>query len=166
MYYACLDLIGETISLTVNRYWSPGIHYVHANGSYTALPMKDTSVYYNMYSNVTIQPFPQNFQMITGNATALNGVCPTGPAGGHGYFYTDSADQSALPKNFTQTIGLHITFPDCWDGQPFTKSTQNQHMAYSAFDIGFPCPNPSWIKLPQIMLSVGLLNPPVSDASC
>lgn len=142
----------------MTRYWSPGIHYVHQNGTYTTLPMKDGTVYYNMYSNVTIRPFPQNFQMITGTATALNGVCPGGP-GGKGYFYHDSKDVATLPRTFTKTIGFHITFPDCWDGQPFTKATQSQHMEYSAFDIGFPCPNPSWIKLPQIVLSVGLLAP-------
>jgi hypothetical protein len=121
--------------------------------------MRNAVVYYNMYSNVTVQPFPQDFQMIVGNASWLSGGCENGHGAGNGYFYNGTADWYTLPRSYMKTLGTHITFPDCWDGQPFTKETQSQHMQYSTFDLGFPCPNPHWIKLPQLVLSVHIPSP-------
>lgn len=109
-----------------------------------------------MYSNVTIQPFPQDFQMTTGNHSWMDGGCENGQGLGDGYFYTSSEDMYTLPQTYEETVGIHIAFPDCWDGQSFTTETQSQHMQYSAFELGFPCPDPSWIKLPQVVLSVCL----------
>lgn len=141
------------------RYWSPSIFYVHNNGSFTLLPMVDAVIYYNTYYNGTMSPFPDNFQMITGNASWLDGGCESGQGAGDGYFYNATADFYTLPRTYSATLGVHIAFPDCWDGVLFTKETQSEHMFYSEWATGFPCPAPPTgntplIKFPQVVLSV------------
>jgi hypothetical protein len=141
-------------NLDMSAYWFPVMYHVAANGQKTLLQAKSGSVYYDLYSaNGSVEPFPDDFQMITGNASALDGNCANGHGAGNGYFYGDFGDAYTLPTQWTSSLGLHIAFPDCWTGNPFTKATQAQEMAYSNFNAGSICPA-GFQRIPRITLSV------------
>jgi hypothetical protein len=114
-----------------------------------------------MLSDVPLTAFPTNFTMLTGNPDNIDDTCnPDGAPGGIGYFYYkdvngSSFDVGSLPQEYVATIGSHISFQDCWDGEDFTLTTINDHMTYSNGNAqGQPCPSGFPIKLPQIVVSV------------
>ncbi|KAB5547300.1 hypothetical protein GE09DRAFT_206947 [Coniochaeta sp. 2T2.1] len=153
---ACTSLeVGANVDMS--SYWHPII--MHNNsGVLTALQTKFITVYYDMNSDIPLKPFPEGFSMITGNASNLNPNCEKDAHGaGGGYFYYDSSNHYGLPRERVKgnSIGLHIQFPQCWDGKPFTKETQSQHMrhATTSWNMGWQCPTGFPIKFPRLMLS-------------
>ena len=61
-------------------------------------------------------------------------------------FYGDFGNSYTIPQTYTSTLGTHITFPDCWDGQPFTLQTKAEQAN---------CPE-GYSRIPGLMLSVCL----------
>ncbi len=125
-----------------------------AFGRYQPMRVISSTQYYNLATTTSkVQLFPDNFGLVTGNASNFGGSGPT--MGGYLYVNTSGAneDVGALPQTYSSYIGVHLTFPDCWTGKPFTSATQNQEMSFSD-PTTYDC-RAGLIKLPQVMLSVG-----------
>jgi hypothetical protein len=140
--------------MTDSRYWKPILYHLSADGRFTALNMTDSRVYWDLYaSEQQLIPLPDDFNMVIGNSTDVNGSCSNGHGLGNGYFYSDFGNSYTIPQKYTSVLGTHITFPDCWDGQPFTLQTQAKHTTFSDGSTSANCPE-GYNRIPGLMLSV------------
>lgn len=140
--------------MTVSSYWKPLLYHLSADGRFTALNMTDSSIYWDLYSSEQqLVPLPDNFNMVIGNATDVNGSCSNGQGLGDGYFYSDFGNSYTIPQKYTSHLGTHIQFPDCWDRQPFTLQTQAEHTTFSDGDTSANCPE-GYSRIPGLIISV------------
>jgi hypothetical protein len=64
-----------------SSYWEPIIYHLGVDGRFIALNMTGSSVYWDLYaSEQELVPLPDDFNMVIGNVTNVNGTC----SGGHG----------------------------------------------------------------------------------
>jgi hypothetical protein len=116
--------------------------------------MTDSSIYWDLYATEQqLIPLPDDFNMIIGDPSDINGSCSNGHGLGDGYFYSDFGNSYTIPQKYTSTLGTHITFPDCWDGQPFSLQTQAEHTTFSDGSTGANCPE-GYSRIPGLIVSV------------
>jgi len=144
----------------MSSYWMPAMYHRSASGDYQLLKGRGNKIYYNWKSDGSDQPFPDDFRMIVGNPMAnrtcqYNGPtaaeCPRFPT----YYYCLGEPQSrTLPRECpSEVMGVHITFPSCWSGQPFNLTTQDDHLVFGTGGASnITCPD-GFVNIPQIMYS-------------
>jgi Domain of unknown function (DUF1996) len=127
-------------------YWAPTLfvdgHPVEPAGA---------TIYYRRRTLAAVQAFPPGFKMIAGDAGArspqrrrvtfwncgvLGGVAPSSTA-------------PTCPAGRARSLRLHITFPNCWDGQSLDSRDHQSHVAYSMRGI---CPRTHPVAVPAISL--------------
>jgi hypothetical protein len=125
-------------------YWVPTL--VTADGK--AIEPRTATVYYRRHTLAPVQPFPQGFRLIAGNAkaTSAQGLMVTswncGPLAG----IRPQATVPTCPDAARQGLALHVQFPNCWDGVNLDSPDHHSHTAYSvrgACPAGYPVPLPA-----------------------
>lgn len=125
-------------------YWVPALY----QGSSQVLPQGAT-IYYRRGTTAEVEPFPNNFRVIAGDATA------TAPQGMRVTFWScgiasgvqRSASVPSCPDVRGSFLRLHIRFPECWDGRRLDSPDHKSHMAYA---VRGACPSTHPVELPQI----------------
>jgi len=144
----------------LSTYWTPGLYRVFPNGSFGFLNPIKCNIYYSFQtaSGTTMEAFPNNFSMLVGSPSAQNRGCnggtPTNPACNNAKTWiacgqNDATHKVTMPTTSCSSIGLHMYFPSCWDGQSFTPANQDQHLVY-ATGTG-ACPTGFSHKLPELV---------------
>jgi Domain of unknown function (DUF1996) len=127
-------------------YWAPTLF---AGGR--PVEPAGATIYYRRRTVDAVQAFPAGFKMIAGdagarssqgrrvtfwNCGALGGVAP-------------SSTVPACPAGRARSLRLHITFPNCWDGQNLDSPDHQSHVAYSMRGV---CPRTHPVAVPAISL--------------
>jgi len=146
----------------LSSYWMPSVYYRAPGGSsFTLLTSTVNKVYYNWNADGSNQPFPDDFKMLVGSPKSLGNCQTGGPTDPlcpyyQRYWYCNGQKWKGqtAPRLPCTRLGLHITFPSCWDGAPFDLSTQDQHLYYGKKTNNIiKCKSPSHIALPEVMYS-------------
>ncbi|KOS20343.1 hypothetical protein ESCO_005336 [Escovopsis weberi] len=131
------------------------LYHVLPNGTFSAVHVNEIAVTYTLYGN-NVESFPTNFAMSLGDPRGYDPKC--GQNGGKlpfsGYFYSDNGNINVLNQGTTGQMGWTMTYPDCWDGQPFGPEDQSEHMAFHQNTDGWPCPAGFSHKLMQVSVNV------------
>lgn len=108
-------------------------------------------VYYRRGTLAPVRAFPRGFKMVAGNAHA------TSPQARR-VTYWNCGGQAGLPPQSTvpscpddrmNSLRLHVTFPDCWDGLRLDSPDHSSHGAYSVRGV---CPPSHPVAVPRISL--------------
>jgi hypothetical protein len=132
---------GETAA-----YWMPTLLL----NSQMIVP-RGATIYYRRKTLDAVRPFPAGFKMIAGDrsATSPQGLKLTywncGAVGG----VAASAEVPTCPNNRSQSLRLHVNFPNCWDGSRLDSADHKSHMAYSTRG---RCPATHPVAVPAISL--------------
>ncbi len=132
-------------------YWMPTL--IDPNGN--PVTPRSASVYYRRHTLDPVQPFPQGFRMIAGNSKA------TAPQAMTVTYWNCGPDAARLgikptstiptcPNIKRQSLGLHVAFPDCWDGVHLDTPNHQSHMAYS---VEGRCPADHPVAMPAIQVN-------------
>jgi hypothetical protein len=127
-------------------YWAPTLFA----GGQPVEPARAT-IYYRRRTVAAVQAFPPGFKMIAGDAHARS------PQGRRVTFWNcgvlggvaPSSTAPACPAGRARSLRLHITFPNCWDGQNLDSPDHQSHVAYSMRGI---CPRTHPVPVPSISL--------------
>lgn len=67
-------------------YWVPSLYHVSGDGKFSLLNVTNVNVYYDLYVESEVVPFPDDFQMVIGDAMNIDGNCSdaNGEVIGHG----------------------------------------------------------------------------------
>jgi hypothetical protein len=125
-------------------YWVPTLYH----GTEAVFPQAAT-IYYRRGTFAEVQPFPNGFRMIGGDATA------TAPQGMRVTFWSCGALSGVAPSSTVPTcpdtrgssLRLHVRFPSCWDGKRLDSADHKSHMAYAT---GRRCPDTHPVAVPAI----------------
>jgi hypothetical protein len=129
-------------------YWMPTL--LSASGT-PITPLRAT-VYYRRHTTAPVQAFPPGFRLIAGNskATTAQALKVTywncGPDGG----VRPQSTIPTCPDARMHGLGLHVAFPDCWDGVNLDTPDHQSHMAYSARG---RCPAGHPVAVPAIQVN-------------
>lgn len=160
-----------TIQADKSAYWTPGLYFHHANGSYEEVPNTGMAVYYlgrgsDPWGNLTANPFPPGLKMLSGNNTARTQDLTTMTWGNATYpprLVSEAITMVCI--NYTPGLGsqtynmTNMDCPDgfraqvqmqtCWDGKNLFLEDQS-HMAHlSQIDNGV-CPPSHPVLLPHL----------------
>jgi len=132
---------GETAA-----YWVPTLF---VNGQ-PVVPAA-ASVYYRRGTLADVKAFPPDLRMIAGSsaATSPQPMSVTRWDCGIEAKVAASSDPPACPPGPRTALRLHVSFPECWDGQNLDSSDHHSHMAY---DVEGVCPASHPVALPEIEL--------------
>ncbi len=135
---------GDTTCLTkLDRaaYWAPAllvsgapIEPISSDAYYRAGPGVDPTA---------VEPYPDGLAMIGGNA----GTDGPQPLDHVGWSCSGNGRRTIDPRPCEGATTVHVTFPDCWDGQRLDSSDHFSHMARSTSD-GCPASHP--VPVPQL----------------
>jgi Domain of unknown function (DUF1996) len=125
-------------------YWVPTLY----QGTQAVVPQGAT-IYYRRGTLTEVQPFPNGFRMIAGDATA------TAPQGRRVTFWSCGALSGVPPSNTVpicpdtrgSSLRLHVRFPSCWDGKRLDSPDHKSHMAYAT---GRRCPATHPVSVPAL----------------
>ena len=125
-------------------YWVPALRQ---NGV-PVFPMGAT-IYYRRATLDEVRPFPNDFRMIAGSATA------TEPQGGRVTWWSCGLASGMAPSSTVPTcpaargsfLRLHVRFPSCWDGRQLDSADHQSHVAYPR---AARCPSTHPVELPAI----------------
>jgi hypothetical protein len=134
---------GETAA-----YWVPTV----VAGGHAVLPAA-AWIYYRRGTIEPVQPFPAGFRMIAGSsaATAPQPLSVTRWDCGIEAHVPASSDPPTCPPGARTALRLHVSFPECWDGQSLDSADHHSHVAY---DVEGHCPPSHPVPLPEIELIV------------
>lgn len=164
-----------TIQADKSAYWTPGLYFEHANGSFEEVPNSGMTVYYlgrgsDPWGNLTANPFPPGLKMLSGSGTARTKDTTTMTWGNATYPSRPVSDRVTMVCiNYTPGLGsetwnmtdmdcpdgfrAQIQMQSCWDGQNLYLADQS-HVAYlSQIDNGV-CPPTHPILLPHLFYEV------------
>ena len=172
--FASLRAAGTTCKPRADRaaYWVPTLVQ---NGR--EVRASKGQFYYVLRGYEDMHPFPAGLRMIAGDAHAHRPQSSTvtywacGAAGvqarigssvptcGHlrARFHGITRPCPACPARMNPIVRvktlleLHLTFPDCWDGEHLDTPDHQSHMAYSR---GYRCPATHPVKVPRIRLMI------------
>jgi hypothetical protein len=132
---------GETAA-----YWMPT---VLLNGG--MVTPQSATIYYRRKTLAPLKAFPPGFKLIAGDrqATAPQGMRITFWNCGAASTVAASSTVPTCPNTRTESLRLHVNFPNCWDGRRLDSPDHKSHMAYS--DRG-TCPATHPVALPAISL--------------
>jgi hypothetical protein len=125
-------------------YWVPTLE----QDGQPVLP-RGATIYYRRATLAEVRPFPNDFRMIAGSATA------TEPQGGRVTWWSCGV-ASGMPRSSTvptcpagrgSFLRLHVRFPSCWDGSRLDSPDHQSHMAYARAG---RCPSTHPLALPAI----------------
>jgi hypothetical protein len=125
-------------------YWMPTLL---VNGSVVA-PLAAT-VYYRRRTLAATQPFPAGLKVVAGSSYASSPQSlrvvfwNCGVLGG----VARSSTPPTCPGSRGAGLRLHVTFPDCWNGETLDGPDHASHMAYSAAGA---CPTSHPVPVPAI----------------
>ncbi len=110
-----------------------------------------SQVYYRRGTLAAVTAFPQGFKLVAGNAMA------TAPQARRVTYWNCGAEGGVEPSSTvpscpdtrTKSLRLHVTFPDCWDGQRLDSPDHKSHAAYSTRAV---CPASHPVAIPRISL--------------
>ncbi|KAJ3991980.1 hypothetical protein F5050DRAFT_1699958 [Lentinula boryana] len=146
-----------------SNYWYPHLYFQHKNGSFSALDVGN--VMYYLYNDAedgqpnTVQAFPDNFRMISGDMTlrsynassyaqqAVTFLCLD--------FNGDSTKYNMLPPvSCPSGVRAQINFPMCWDGKNVDSADHKSHVAFPS---GGPdsgtCDDPAFpVTIPRVFI--------------
>ncbi|KAK3387959.1 hypothetical protein B0H63DRAFT_431940 [Podospora didyma] len=145
-----------------SNYWMPSLMARNDNGTFSAIPLLETRVYYlnNHPDGTKVKAFPQGFRMLAGNPSA---TAPTG----HMDLMSSSGFQCQNGRNdgreniqphlpyfecldFTR---LTLAFPDCWDGINLDSPDHKAHVTYRLGNGTCPLSHP--VSMMEIDLELG-----------
>jgi hypothetical protein len=134
---------GETAA-----YWVPTLV---VNGQ-AVLPAA-ASVYYRRGTIDDVTAFPPGFRVIAGTATATSPQPLTVTRWDCGIeaHVAASSDPPTCPPGPRTALRLHVSFPECWDGQNVDSSDHHSHMAYA---VEGRCPPSHPVALPAIEIII------------
>ena len=134
---------GETAA-----YWVPTV----VAGGKAVLPAS-AWIYYRRGTIEPVQPFPAGFRMIAGSsvATAAQPLSVTRWDCGIEARVPASSDPPTCPPGERTALRLHVSFPECWDGQSLDSVDHHAHVTY---DVAGHCPPSHPVPLPEIELIV------------
>ena len=150
-----------------SAYWTPQLYFSFTNGSFTPVPNGGTVVYYlGRGDNASsIVPFPPDFKMISGDATARTydnttlTYLNTRPIADRTSFacidYNHPSPETPSMTNTNCPDGLRaqIQFQSCWDGVN-AYLPGSAHVAYmSQIDNGV-CPPTHPVPIPHLFFEV------------
>jgi hypothetical protein len=132
---------GETAA-----YWMPTLLL---NGQMVA--PRSATIYYRRKTLAPLKAFPAGFKMIAGDrhATAPQGMQITYWNCGAASTVPASSDVPTCPNDRSQSLRLHVNFPNCWDGQQLDTAEHMSHMAYA---VRGNCPAGHPVATPAISL--------------
>jgi hypothetical protein len=125
-------------------YWVPTLLQ---NG--TPVFPQGATIYYRRNTLASVTPFPNNFRMIAGDATA------TAPQGMRVTFWScgalsgvgPAATVPTCPTTRGSSLRLHVRFPSCWDGASLDSANHKSHLAYA---MRGQCPSTHPVAVPAI----------------
>jgi hypothetical protein len=125
-------------------YWIPALY----EGSRLVLPQGAT-IYYRRATLASVNPFPNGFRMIAGDAAA------TAPQGMRVTFWScgitsgvgRSSTVPTCPAQRGSFLRLHVRFPSCWDGSQLDSADHKSHLAYA---VRGRCPSTHPVAVPEI----------------
>jgi hypothetical protein len=133
----------STCSATKDRtgYWVPTLSL---NGAHVR-PVR-MRVYYRAGTKnpSTIKTLPAGLRMVAGNSKATTKQSTSVVSWGCGRASTGTA---AVPTCASNTLVLHVYFPDCWNGHDLDSADHKSHMAYTH---NGACPKGYPVLLPKL----------------
>jgi hypothetical protein len=132
---------GETAA-----YWMPTLLL---NGQMVA--PRSATIYYRRKTLAPLKAFPAGFKMIAGDrhATTPQGMQITYWNCGAASTVPASSAIPTCPNDRSQSLRLHVNFPNCWDGQQLDTADHMSHMAYA---VRGNCPAGHPVATPAISL--------------
>ena len=132
---------GETAA-----YWVPTL----TAGGQPVVPAA-ASVYYRRGTIDDVKPFPFGFRMIAGSAAATTPqpLAETRWDCGIEANVPGASDPPVCPPGPRKALRLHVSFPECWDGQNLDSADHHSHTAYA---VEGACPPSHPVALPAIEL--------------
>ena len=134
---------GSSCTATQDKtaYWAPT---VSVNGA-DVMPTR-LRVYYRAGTKnpSTVKAIPAGLEMIAGSAFTTSNQSTSVVSWGCG---TASTGTITVPTCASNTLVLHVYFPDCWDGTHLDSSDHQSHMAYTH---NGACPASHPVGLPKI----------------
>ena len=132
---------GETAA-----YWVPTL----TAGGQAVVPAA-ASVYYRRGTIDDVKPFPFGFRMIAGSASATSPqpLAVTRWDCGIEANVPGASDPPVCPPGPRTALRLHVSFPECWDGQNLDSGDHHSHMAYA---VQGRCPPSHPVAVPAIEL--------------
>lgn len=108
-------------------------------------------VYYRRSTLAAVTPFPAGLKIVAGDAMA------TAPQARRVTYWNCGAESGVpqsstvptCPDTRTNSLRLHVNFPDCWDGRRLDSPDHKSHMAYST---RAACPSTHPVAVPRISL--------------
>jgi hypothetical protein len=121
-----------------------------------------TSAYYRRDTIDTVHSFPPGLRIVAGSSVASTAqpVTVTRWDCGIESNVAASSDPPTCPPGPRTALRLHVSFPDCWDGQNLDSSDHHSHMAY---DVQGHCPPSHPVAVPalELILRYPVLSGPV-----
>jgi hypothetical protein len=132
---------GETAA-----YWMPTLL---VNGQMVA--PSGATIYYRRKTLARVRAFPAGFKMIAGDRTAASpqGMQITYWNCGAASSVPTSTEVPTCPDTRSQSLRLHVNFPNCWDGKHLDSANHQSHVAYP---MRGTCPSSHPVALPAISL--------------
>jgi hypothetical protein len=127
-------------------YWMPTL----ADNDTPVAPIGAT-IYYRRRTKEKVKPFPGGLKMIAGDSKAQSAQSlritfwNCGPNAG----IAPSSTVPTCPDAAANGLRLHVSFPNCWDGQNLDSADHKSHMAYSTAG---RCPADHPVAVPAISL--------------
>ncbi|KAJ9132986.1 WSC-domain-containing protein [Pleurostoma richardsiae] len=169
------DCTSCTIQADKSAYWTPALYFLHADGTYEAVPNTGMTVYYlgrgtDAYGNATATPFPPGLQMLSGDNTARTQDLTTMTWGNSTYparlvseavsmvcinYEDETGSQTVNMTNMNCPDGFRaqIQMQTCWDGVNLYLSDQSHVAHLSQIDNGV-CPPSHPVLLPHLFYEV------------
>jgi hypothetical protein len=126
-------------------YWAPTLFV----GRRAVRPVALVATY-SRRTTGRIEPFPAGLKVIAGDAHARtaqsNEVVSWSCASAR-----RSSTIPTCPGTRRAGLQLHVSFPDCWDGQRLDSANHRSHMAYSS---GAACPDSHPVEVPALSLVI------------
>ncbi len=158
-----------TIQADKSAYWTPGLYYAHADGTFEEVPNSGMAVYYLGRGSTNpgdYSAFPKGLKMLSGNNNARSYDNTTLTTSSGGRPVADRVSFACIDYNnpHSETPGFgNMSCPDglraqiqmqsCWDGVNLYKSDQS-HVAYlSQIDNGV-CPPGYPVLMPHLFYEV------------
>ena len=143
---------GETAA-----YWVPTL----VSDGKAVLPAA-ASAYYRRDTIEDVKAFPPDLRMIAGSSVAMTPqpLSVTRWDCGIEAHVAASSDPPTCPPGPRTALRLHVSFPDCWNGQDLDSTDHQSHMAY---DVEGHCPPSHPVAVPalELILRYPVLTTPV-----